>query len=133
MSTQKALEVIVEMAAVYGVTLEPPALRAWKRVLGGHDLRDVEAAATAWMRSEKWMPKPSEFMAYIEEARILRIRREAEQWRRWNVLSKRRMTVERRRDPAAMLALADELERSGRESAAAALRVKAEAIGEVVR
>ena len=133
MSTQKALEVIVEMAVVYGVTLEPPALRAWKRVLADADLRDVEAAATAWMRSEKWMPKPSEFMAYIEEARILRIRREAEQWRRWNVLSKRRMTVERRRDPAAMLALADELERSGRESAAAALRVKAEAIGEVVR
>lgn len=129
MSTQKTLEVIVEMAAVYGVTLEPPALRAWKRVLADVDPRDVEAAATEWMRSEKWMPKPSEFVGRVEAARLRRVTREAAEHRRrmraWRALTREALEAQFSGDPQRMEAVAERLEAAGRPSMAAAMRRRA--------
>ncbi len=123
MSTQKALEIIVEMTAVYGVTLEPPALRAWKRVLAGADPRDVEAAATEWMRSEKWMPKPSEFLERVQSVRLLRMRWQQQRERELRILY---WQAEQSRDPHQMRKVAAIMKENGRMCAAAALLRKAE-------
>ena len=125
--SKQALEVIAEMAAVYGVTLEPPALRVWKRLLDGHDPRDVEAAARAWLETEKWMPKPAEFIERVWAQRILRQRSEKLQF---DLLSQKAMAAERSHHPEEMLKVAEELERAGRTCRAAALRQKAHALME---